>query len=152
MKNKVTINRKQKLYVIPCGDGVTCLGFDVCAKWTKALLEELNKKGKSTFLIPSTRKGTHAAYNMYQLLIGVARAVNKDTGYRFSFELEPRLIGLEGKRVEVTSKDGVVRKFWVGKSSGFIPVHLEIEHKNDDGGGAVCLFDTDTIKVIGGKR
>ena len=154
MTKTISINKEQGLFVIPCGEGYTCLGFDVCEKWTKALHEELLKvysNYKLTVLCrQAPRKGTYAAYFRYQEMLQLAGSINKQTGYRFTYELEPRLNGLLHKRVEVTDKEGNKRRFYVGKSMGFIPVYLEIAKKNsDDGGPAVCIMDTDTIKVVG---
>ena len=146
MAKKVTINQEQELYVIPEGKGYTCLGFDVCLKRTEALFHELFS---SHIAKKTPARGSIEAYNYYQELIEFAHEVNQKTGYRFQYELEPRLMGLEGKRVEVTDKDGNKRRFVVGKSMGFIPVHLEIPLRGDRSGGpAVCIFPTDTIKEI----
>ena len=151
--NKISINQKQRLYVIPCGKGYSCLGWDVCQKWTEALHKELVKidiawahKFKSHY-----PKGTYLAYNKYEEMIAAACAINYNTGYRFTYQLEPRLIGLEGKRVEVTSKDGSKRRFYVGKSTGCIPIHLTIAKRTSIGGPEVCILDTDTIKVVGDR-
>lgn len=146
------INQEQRLFVIPAGEGCTCLGFDVCAKWTKALFDELNREISKRRLTPLVwlpcEKGTREAYDYYQILLNTARDWNHVAGYRFQYELEPRLMGLEGKRVEVKDKDGNKRRFIVGKSTGFIPVHLEIANRRSSGGPAVCLLPTDTIKVV----
>ena len=154
--NKVTINQKQRLYVIPCGEGYSCLGWDVCKRWTEALHKELLKvysNYKLTVLSKQRyRKGTYKAYDRYEELVSLACSINYNTGYRFTYQLEPRLIGLEGKRVEVTSKDGSKRRFYVGKSTGCIPIHLAIANRTSIGGPEVCLMDTDTIKVVVGER
>lgn len=63
--------------------------------------------------------------------------------------LEPRLIGLEGKRVEITLPDGTRERFYVGKSTGWLPCHLEIKRRDSSGGGAVYLPAGATVKVIG---
>ena len=41
-------------------------------------------------------------------------------------QLSPQLVGLEGKRVRAVAADGEVRRFIVGRSTGWVPVHLEI--------------------------
>jgi len=140
------INPEQRLYVIPAGEGCSCLGFDVCAKRTKALFDEINKMRTIPWV--EHQIGTMEAYEYYQSLIKIAGEVNIATGHRFRCELEPRLMGLEGKRVEVVDKDGDKRRFYVGKSTGFIPVHLEIAGRRSSGGPAVCLLPTDTVKEI----
>ncbi len=42
--------------------------------------------------------------------------------------LTPELIGKEGMRVEVVTTYGETRRFWVGRSSGWRPCHLEIHN------------------------
>lgn len=135
MNSSVTLNHDQQLYVIPSGNGYSCLGFQVCEDRATALAAELLTLGISTpFPLPS---GTLARYQQYSEMMDTAREYNKRTGYRFQCELHPLLKGKEGKRVEVTSRDGSKRRFWVGKSTGWIPVHLEIARRTSTGGGAV---------------
>jgi hypothetical protein len=152
----VTVNKEQGLFVIPCGEGFTCLGFDVCKKWTKALLAEIKKSFPSFryshILDQLAPKDNIEAYGRYEELLSIASHLNKETGYRFTYELEPRFNGLLGKRVQVTDKEGNKRRFYVGKSMGFIPVYLEIAKRTSSGGPAVCILDTDTITVLKGER
>ena len=49
--------------------------------------------------------------------------------------LTPQLKGLEGHRVEATTGSGETRRFIVGKSTGWAPIHLEIKKSNSFGGG-----------------
>lgn len=44
--------------------------------------------------------------------------------------LSPQLIGLEGCRVRVTTDDGEERCFWVAKTTGWMPGHLEVPRSN----------------------
>lgn len=49
--------------------------------------------------------------------------------------LTGQLVGLEGWRVEVTDEDGAPpRRFYVGRSIGWRPCHLEIARRNSRGG------------------
>jgi len=50
--------------------------------------------------------------------------------------LTPQLVGLEGRRVEVVTTYGETRRFHVGKSTGWIPCHLEIHNARSSGGGS----------------
>ena len=50
-------------------------------------------------------------------------------------ELSPQLIGLEGWRVEVVTTYGEKRRFIVGKSTGWRPIHLEVHNRRSTGGG-----------------
>lgn len=143
MKTKtVTINNKQSLFVIPCDGGYSCLGFDVCMQRATALAKELGEPF-------SEERGTIAAYNSYRRLCAVALERNRRTGWRSETELTPQLRGLEGRRVAVVDCYGEARKFWVGKSTGFIPCHLEIKTRRSDGGPAVMGAPFRSVTVIG---
>ena len=68
-----------------------------------------------------------------------------------------------GERVEVTWKkdwaedysgydqpDGLNRtRFYVGKSTGWKPVYLEIKNRNSSGGAAICSSGIESIKGLG---
>ena len=123
MEKTVTINNEQRLYVIPPGSGYSCYAFDVLARKTSALRKELGLS-ESQFPI-----GTVEAYNEYAETVALA----SKSGKRFACELHPRLIGLEGYRIECTLYDERVR-FNVGKSTGFIPCHLQIPNSRSLGG------------------
>jgi hypothetical protein len=125
---KVTVNRDQKLYVIPTNGGYTCLGFQVCIDRITRLAKELGQPAKLKTI------GTLHNYRELKRLQATAaqQALN---GYRFKCELSPQLIGLEGKRVEVVTLYGETRRFIVGKSTGWLPIHLETARKDSHGGG-----------------
>lgn len=57
------------------------------------------------------------------------RARLRDTSW-----LLPQLTGLEGWRVEVVDHDGQRRRFIVGRSTGWRPIHLEIKTRRSLGG------------------
>ena len=59
-----------------------------------------------------------------------------------------KLIGLEGRRVEVVDMDGYKRRFIVGMSTGFIPCHLEIARRNCHGGGAAHGTPYQSVRII----
>lgn len=131
MEKKITINNDQKLFVIPCGEeGFTCLGFQVCEDRINKLAKELGTSPVGHTI------GTMDQYQTYRDLVDIARRKHVDTGWRSQSELNPKLIGLEGKRIECTVYGETV-KFYVGKSTGFIPCHLEIESKKEHGGMAL---------------
>ena len=48
--------------------------------------------------------------------------------------LTPQLIGLEGKRVEIVDRYGDSYRFWVGRSTGWRPCHLEVKTRRSMGG------------------
>lgn len=53
---------------------------------------------------------------------------------RDNSKLSPQLIGYERQRVEVVDRYGETRRFWVGKSTGWQPIHLEIKTTRSMGG------------------
>jgi hypothetical protein len=151
--SQITINEKQRLFVIKIEGGYTCLGFDVCEKRTMALRAELKRVTYQRYDDdPLPPNGSIESYNRYEELIEIAHKYNKSTGYRFMYELTPQLIGLEGKAVEVEQFDGEKRKFIIGRSMGFIPVHIEIEKSSDHGGSAVYGAPFKSVKVITKKE
>jgi len=138
-----SINKEQKLYVTPCGGGFSCLGFDVCHNKTIKLAKELDRED----LIP-TRKGTKKAYNNYETLVSLAREKNIATGWQSKAGLTPELIGKEGHRVEVVTSYGEKVRFIVGKSTGWIPCHLEIKRTDSSGGGGAIGSPYKSIKIV----
>lgn len=139
---KVTTNKEQELYVIPCGTGYSCLGFDVLIKRRNALANELGRTD-----LTKEKRGTLKAYVEYMKLLNIGEKKHHDTGWRSASELKAELIGLEGKRVEITNERGEKRRFIVGKSTGWIPCHLEIPRRDSTGGVAV-YGEIQTIKII----
>lgn len=129
-KPRVTVNRKQRLYVIPCAGGYSCLGFQVCIDRAARLAAELGEN------FTPARAGALSNYHRLRELQEIARERNAATGYRTTCELSPQLRGLEGRRVEVVTDYGETRRFQVGRSTGWIPIHLEIARRNSSGGMA----------------
>lgn len=119
-----SINTDQRCYVLKSGNGYSCYGFDVIAK----KLERF----KTVFEIKDYPIGSPEMYYEYIQLIEQLR----NTGKRYDFELNPRLIGLEGKRIECVMY-GEKARFIVGKSTGFIPIHLEIKTRRSRGGSGI---------------
>lgn len=145
-RQRVTLNKEEALYVIPIGggSGYTCLGFDVAEKRIKALSDELGMS-----LEPAAR-GTLRRYSQYRQLVEAARKRHEESlrTWRSAVELTPELMGKEGKRVEVKSANGETRRFWVGRSTGWMPCHLEIHNTRSHGGGAAYIMPGDIVRVI----
>lgn len=127
METQVTINAEQGLYVIPEGNGYSCLGFDVLVDRYNRLAAELGWRA-----FPLEERATLEGYARYRELMRAAA----ESGKRFTCDLSPQLIGLEGRRVEVVTDYGETRRFNVGKSTGWLPIHLEVHHHRSTGGGA----------------
>jgi hypothetical protein len=139
----VTINEEQELYVIPSYrngkvSGYSCLGFDYLLKHANDVADWLISEGQAATRIPAEGRGTPRAYATYLALMSQGSVYNQKTGKRCPAELCPQLTGLEGRRVEVTYDDGRTERFWVGKSTGWCPIHLEIKRRTSMGGCDVC--------------
>lgn len=135
------------MYVIPCGKGYTCLGFDVCIERANGIAKWMGVDG-----VQHIQRGHIDAYHRYQYLCELGAFHAKETGTRCPIQLTPQLIGLEGKRVEVVEEDGETRRFIVGKSTGWMPCHLEIETRQSSGGFAVTGAPFKSVRVISGGR
>lgn len=138
----VTVNKEQGLYVIPAYDGqrhtgYSCIGFDVAIRWANGYHQWLVSEGRTD--IPSydvSLRGTIEGYYEYRRIADIASRHNVNTGHKCPSQLTPQLIGLEGKRVEVVTTYDETRRFIVGKSTGWCPIHLEIANRSSHGGGA----------------
>lgn len=145
-KHTVTLNREQALFVIPCGQGYSCLGFDVLEDRAARLAAELGEPWN-----PRTR-GTLAAYAAYEALCARGAERHRLTHWRSAVELTPQLVGREGQRVQVVDCYGETRRFWVGKSTGWMPCHLEISRRDSSGGPAVMGAPFQSITTIERSR
>jgi hypothetical protein len=124
----VGCNDEQALYVIPNPSGYSCLGYDVC--------------------LPPEARGTIRGYKAYQTLLQRADSYCQRNKLRCPVELTPELTGLEGKRVEVVDRYGERRRFIVGKSTGWLPIHLEIARRNSTGGPAVTGAPFQSVRIV----
>lgn len=137
------INLEQRLYVLPCGKGFTCLGFDVCERRRIAYMEWLGLP------IQPVEVGTAHAYAEYKRALELVRIRCNSPGVRCTVELIPELVKYERRRVEVTYPDGKKTRFIVGVSTGFIPIHLEIKTKRSIGGAAAYFPVGSTVRLVG---
>ena len=147
MKNpNYTINKELGLFVIPSGSWYSCLGFEVCKNRANRLAEELRAKQWKG----STKNVRHLKrlYRHYENLTEQARQKHLATGWRSKSELIQELIPFEGKRIEATNCWGEKVRFIVGKSTGFIPCHLEIKRRDSSGGCAVVGSPFTNIRTI----
>jgi hypothetical protein len=146
----VTVNPEQKLFVIPCGDGFTCLGFDVLERRAIGLGRELVNLGWKCPM-PAVY-GTVERYAQYAAMVDWARNHNSKTGWRSASNLTPQLIGLEHSKVEVVHRFGSGApekvRFIVGKSCGFIPCHIMLKSKRSSGGESVCLGEIISVRKL----
>lgn len=129
-EQNVGIDHQNELYVIKHKDGVSTLGFDVC-------LGRIERYALNLFIedIPQAPRGSRQAYDIMRTLMDALEEHFNETGEKAVADLTPQLDGLEGWRVEVVDRQGEEpRRFIVGKSTGWLPCHLEISRRNAHGG------------------
>ena len=56
---------------------------------------------------------------------------------------------LSGERVEVIEEDGRKKRFYVGKSTGWKPIYLEIKRKDSSGGEGILSSWVTSIRGVG---
>lgn len=139
MERGVTLNDEQELYVIQAGGGgFSCLGYDVCLDRIDRITTELaGRLSLPEDYIDGTVKverGTLGAYDVYRALEAHLIKVCEEQDERAVYDLTPQLTGLEGRRVEVVDMHGEKRRFKVGRSTGAIPIHLELYNERSTGG------------------
>ncbi len=150
----ITLNDEQRLYVIPLEKGwTTALGYD----YTDIKVEKMktwirNRAGWEGTQFPAYGNGTLAQYDLYCELCSAIQHYCTAHHTQCDIELIPELIGLEGKRIEIVDCDGTKRRFYVGKSTGWIPCHLEIARSDSSGGIAVYGTPFQSIKVLDKRR
>lgn len=137
-----SINTDQGLYVMHAGEGFTCYGFDVLDRKARAVAAWAK-------VIPPMRElGTAEHFKECSEILEHGARYALKTGTRCDAELCQQLIGKEGQRVEVTDCYGETRRFIVGKSSGWMPCHIELKNSRSRGGPAVMGAPFKSIRVV----
>jgi len=143
----VRIDRKDRLYVVRESGGYSARGFEYAAKEARAA-SEISEKD---YDFKEIERGTVAGFVEYETAMSEAREAHQRTGRRARGLLESQLIGLEGKRVEVIDQWDKKHRFIVGKSTGWMPIHLQISRRGAHGGmGTMGPYKS--VRVIPGGR
>lgn len=137
-----SINTEQKLYIISYGDRFTCYGFDVLDRKARAVAQW------SKVIPPLAEPGTLNHFEECARIMDYGTKYATETGTRCNAELTPQLIGLEGRRVEVVDCYGERRRFKVGKSTGWMPCHLELANSRSISGGPVTGAPFRSVRCI----
>lgn len=139
----IQIDRVHRRFYLPYGTGRTVLNFDILHERAQYLAKELGEEY-------TAQEGDLASAQAYVNFLKEAEARHLQYGFRSCSHLTPDLIGLEGKRVEVETEDGKIKRFIVGRSSGFIPIHLEIKTRRSPGGHPVTGWPYRSVRVLAG--
>ncbi len=144
-----------RLFVIPCKlTGFTCLGIDRAIRQTNAVAHWMSMPQLAldeALANPTSDEWLHLVWHQYKKVMYAGERVAAAQGSKCPVALTPEFIGHEGQWVRVTEEDGEVREFKIGRSTGWMPCHLEIE-SGEDGGPAACLSKGATLEFFGTRR
>ncbi|EEC5187408.1 hypothetical protein HRW90_004750 [Salmonella enterica] len=142
------------------GAGFTCYGFDVLNNKAAGVLQWLKNEGRAAEMVLGAKRidvtaldiparvGTKKHFAACDKVIDAGRVYALAAGRRCDIGLTPQLVGLEGRRVEVVDAYGEKRRFIVGRSSGWMPCHLEIARRDSHGGPSVTGAPFKSVSVI----
>lgn len=157
----ITTNEKQRLFVIPSGEGYSCLGFDVVYGYCLELVERIKKyhleKPEALPEILASEIGYPVQYEQYRMLLGVVDDHDIGTWFDHGTLLKVRRI------LETCRKEGIeIRLFYgddngrswleendimgrVGRSTGVMKIPLLIADGECGGAG---ILDRRIVKII----
>ncbi|MBK5963847.1 hypothetical protein CCR95_07040 [Thiocystis minor] len=121
----------------------SCIGHENAERRRHAVLAWL---GLPCAVVPL---GTDEHLQAYQKAMRLGEAHHAKTGKRCPALLTPELIGLEDARVAILDPEGrETRRFWVSRSTGWMPVHLSIPRITSHGGFPVDLDPGDQVRIV----
>lgn len=138
-----SINHESRLYVIKAGAGFSCYGFDVAERKRAAVLQWITGAP-----VAPMATGTAEHFAAFNDAMAAGAAHNRATGKRCLAELESELVGREGKRVEIIAPGEPRRRFYVGRSMGWMPCHLEIARRDSTGGPAAYIPSGALVRTV----
>lgn len=130
-----------RLFVMSRAHGYDTLGVDRATSTADAVRAWAGLPGK-----PMTTPAEVWESYVEAMRLGAKHAVR--TGSRCPEHLTPSLIGLEGRRVAVHVPGERVRRFTVGRSTGWFPIHLEIARRGCLGGIAASVPADARVEVV----
>ncbi|AWY09450.1 hypothetical protein vB_RpoS-V16_14 [Ruegeria phage vB_RpoS-V16] len=146
------------LYIIPAGGGFSTLGVERAAERAAAVVAWMEAESRVLARVRPVElenlpepgePGTLAAYDFYRAAMGAGAAYYRRAGRKCPVELTPELRGKEGHRVRVLDRDGCeISRFWVGRSSGWCPCHLEIARRDSSGGSPVYIPTGGRVETV----
>lgn len=155
-----SINKEQRLYVIRCGAGYSCYGYDSLNRQAQGVLSWLKEQGRTAELLLGAHKvdvkslsipervGTKKHFAACDAILNAGAQFSRDSGIRCFAELHPQLMGKEGKRVKIIDAAGNPRSFIVGRSSGWLPTHLEVSRRDSSGGVPVSRENFQSVSLV----
>lgn len=167
----VTINAQQRLFVIPCGGGYSCMGFDNVYQQLCLIAEKLQKAGRnlcSAFGLSSdgatyTNKdqiGTLAQYSAYRNAVDFMAKSGLKFGTWFSLDTPKKVQRIledyrrSGKKIRVFYGDPETGRDWmeendvlgrIGRSTGVMQIPLLVPDGECGGPG---LLDDRIVRLM----
>jgi hypothetical protein len=165
----VTINNEQHLFVIPSGDGYSCMGFDVVYKQLCVIREKITEKKlniKSIFSSDSleafeeSKIGTIEQYNAYKNAFSNLAKTGLKLGTWFSFDTPKKVrrileeYRLSNDKIRIFYGDNETGRDWmkendvmgtIGRSTGTMQIPLLISDDEHSGPG---LLDSSIVRII----
>ena len=147
----VTLNTEQGLYVIPCGDGYSCLGFDNARGHADQIAAQLDRPDLA---FAAGDYGSLDGYAKYQAAINAWEHSRLTQQTYFDPGTDPKAARAldncrrDGRKVRLVLGDTATGRCWldehdvvghIGRSTGSLKVPLLIEPGED--GGAAILTD-----------
>jgi len=158
---EIVINVEQRLYVIKSLNGYSCLGWDYAHGRAEKVAKWLGIDA------PKETPGTVDAFDEYRRIMRLGAEHNAKTGQRCTAELDDRFTSYytRGERVEVTWKEGYEdysgygartngrkARFYVGRSTGWLPSYLVIHNRNSRGGSVILSVAVESVRGLGKGR
>lgn len=136
------------LYITKGPEGLRCRGWASLDREARGVAAWMIAQGSDPSLleIPSAL-GTKEHYYACKNVIELGGELNRRTGERCPALLVPQLIGLEGAVVEV-DYFGQRERFRVGKSMGWLPVHLALRNDGDIDGDDLIAEHVKLVNII----
>lgn len=167
-----SINADQRLYVIREGAGTSCYGFDVLDRKAKAIgrwLENvcafaidahvrgsiaINPEIAHRYRADARARafdwpalGTESHFARCDSMLDLAQRFCAETHERCPVDLCQALLGLEGRRVSARYFGEPIR-FTVGKSTGWMPVHVRRHNSRSRGGEGLIPEQLTDVRVV----
>lgn len=155
---EITLNPEQRLFVIPCGDGYSCAGFDYVFKNLKTLAQKLLKFGIEIAPAREDEIGTPTQYEQYCAALQLVG--NRDLGTWFDPDTPKKARTLleqyrkSRAKVRVFYGDTKTGRDWmeeydmvghIGRSGGSMKIPLLISEGEHGGLG---LLDSCIVRMI----
>ncbi len=156
------IDEDNSLYVFRNDAGhMSSIGFDYAFEQAMMVSKWL---GGNCASVRFWNKGTREGFEEYNEVLLAGRQRSQSIGKRCEAELDQRFTRFyeSGERVQVNWKDGfedfsgygartdgMKARFYVGKSTGWMPIYLMIYRRNSHGGGSICSSAIKSLRGLG---